>query len=73
MLWLCDLWPVLRSSGLSFPVYKKETSAMDAVKLSTEMKDIPWEASNILTRMGEGKETLLCGPDSVYLNFAFLS
>lgn len=43
---------------------------MDAVKLSAGMKDTPWEASNILTRMGEGKETLLCGPGSVYLNVA---
>lgn len=46
---------------------------MDAVKLSAGMKDTPWEALNILTRMGEGKETLVCGPDSVYLNVAWLS
>lgn len=31
-LWLCDLWPVPHFSGLSFPVYKKETTTLDAVK-----------------------------------------
>lgn len=72
-LWLCDLWPVLAFSGLSFPVYKKETT-MDAIKTVNWGEGHPLGKHQISSQeWGEGKETLLRGPDSMYLNFARLS